>query len=709
MKTLVIDNYDSFTYNLVHLLAELNQEEPIVVRNDEVTWAEISHWKFDNIVISPGPGRPDREGDFGVSKDAICHAAVPLLGVCLGHQGIAAFAGGIVARAPAPMHGRISAIRHLGMGLFQGLPQPLNVARYHSLVAARPLPASLVETAWTEDGLVMALAHRDRLLWGVQFHPESIITDRGRTLLENFREITHRSRSSFRSFSSIRKEIEPSEVPRRRAFWREIPYALDCEATFVSLFANASSAFWLDSSLVEPGRSRWSYMGDASGPNAALLQYRTSTKSLSITEGERHRIERESILNDLDRAAAQGPPVNVPPCPFTGGYIGWLGYELRNECGSPTNRQAATPDALFIRADRFVAVDHVAGRSFVVAIDHAENCGRARSWVDDIVARLGDLKPTLVAMPDRSAEIVQFSLDRDRATYLADIEQCLAWIGEGETYQVCLTNEISCEARCDSLALYRVMRRVNPAPYAAFLKWPGGAVLSASPERFLSVDGLGKVETKPIKGTIARDDDEERDRKLALHLRENEKDRAENVMIVDLLRNDLSRVCEPGSVVVPKLFAVESYATVHQLVSTVRGQLTAGRNVVDLIRATFPGGSMTGAPKIRTLQLIDMLERRARGVYSGAFGWLGYDGAADLSIVIRTIVAAEGRLSMGVGGGIVAQSTPEAEFEEMLLKARASIKAICIACTGSFEPRSYRLIGADMAALAGQPRLSGML
>jgi para-aminobenzoate synthetase len=170
MKTLVIDNYDSFTYNLVHLLAVVNQEEPMVIRNDEVAWAEIRQWRVDNIVISPGPGRPDRARDFGVSRDVILHADVPLLGVCLGHQGMVALAGGTVVRAAMPMHGRTSLIRHAAIEIFDGLPQALEVARYHSLQAARPLPAPLVETAWAEDGSIMAIADRRRRRWGVQFH-----------------------------------------------------------------------------------------------------------------------------------------------------------------------------------------------------------------------------------------------------------------------------------------------------------------------------------------------------------------------------------------------------------------------------------------------------------------------------------------------------------------------------------------------------------
>jgi para-aminobenzoate synthetase len=351
---------------------------------------------------------------------------------------------------------------------------------------------------------------------------------------------------------------------------------------------------------------------------------------------------------------------------------------------------------MFIYSDRFIAVDHVEKKTYIIAIDEPSHAERAKKWIDRTRAAIERAAPP--AMPEvRNIpnEPIKFFLDRDRETYLSDIRRCLDLIQQGETYQVCLTNELHCMSDVDPLTLYRTMRKVNPAPHAAFIKWPEGAVLSASPERFLSIDANGKVQTKPIKGTIKRDQDPLKDDQLAEQLRTSEKDRAENVMIVDLLRNDLSRSCEPGSVRVPKLWDVESYRTVHQLVSTVTGTLEPSHRPIQLIRNAFPGGSMTGAPKTRTLRFIDELEQRARGVYSGALGWVGDDGAVDLSIVIRTIVASGGRLSMGVGGGVVAASTPEGEFDEMLLKAAASIKSVVMAVTGEFSPDRYELVGAD--------------
>mgnify|MGYP001087044432 CR=1 FL=1 len=687
MKTLIIDNYDSFTYNLADLIADINQSAPVVVKNDAATWDEISRESFDNIVISPGPGRPDRASDFGLSRDALLKANVPVLGVCLGFQGLAMEAGGRLAYAPSLVHGEASMVRHDGDPLFAGVPSPFAAGRYHSFMIERPLPPHLKEIAWTEDGLLMAIAHCERPQWGVQFHPESILTEHGRRLLENFRDLPGGAGVARRSARRPRNVSQSSST--RKAFWRRLPRALDTEAVFCSLFAASLHAFWLDSSLVAPGLSRWSYIGDASGPNAEIVRYDCADGFVAVKRGERC-VRHDGNIFDYLKVQRQASPQTPPPCPFTGGYVGWFGYELQQDCGSRVRRHASTPDSFLICADRFIAIDHIDGKSYLVAVDAPECAARARQWLDEMESAIArsQAPPPVVPHGTRPLDVV---MDKGEQAYRACAEECLQAIRKGESYQVCLTNELSCEVDLDPLDVYRVMRKINPAPFAAFMRWPGGAVLSASPERFVSSDTCGEVETKPIKGTARRDPDPRRDRELRESLRQSRKDRAENVMIVDLLRNDLSRCCEPGTVHVSELFCVESYETVHQLVSTVHGTLRPDCAAIDLLQAAFPGGSMTGAPKLRTLEIIDRLEQRARGIYSGALGWIGHDGAADLSIVIRTIVAGQGRFTIGVGGGVVAASTPQAEYAEMLLKAQASIRALVVATFGRFDESLYRL------------------
>jgi para-aminobenzoate synthetase len=263
-----------------------------------------------------------------------------------------------------------------------------------------------------------------------------------------------------------------------------------------------------------------------------------------------------------------------------------------------------------------------------------------------------------------------------RGAYLDRIADCLEEIRDGESYEICLTNAVAAPMTIDPRRTFSWLRRKSPVPYGALLEFPDVAILSASPERFLTVGRDRVVESKPIKGTRPRGATPADDEALHDDLATNVKDRAENLMIVDLIRNDLNRVCEIGTVHVPKLFDVETYAPVHQLVSTIRGTIRPDASAVDCVRETFPGGSMTGAPKLRTMQIIDRLEDGPRGFYSGALGWFGLSGAADLSIVIRTLTATKGCVSFGVGGAIVALSDPEEEFEETVVKSRAMVTAL---------------------------------
>ena len=243
MRTLLIDNYDSFSFNLFHLLGEVNGAEPIVVRNDELPWEELAALPVDNIVISPGPGRPEHERDVGVSLDVLRRARVPVLGVCLGHQALAHVTGGAIEHAPEVMHGRLSPIHHDGRGLFAGIPQGFAAVRYHSL-AVGACPAELRVTAWTPDGVVMGLEHRTRPQWGVQFHPESISTEHGHALARNFRDLTRaQGRPSARAPRPARRPTAGARVHHRR-----LQAWCDPEAAFVALYGDREHAVWLDSS-----------------------------------------------------------------------------------------------------------------------------------------------------------------------------------------------------------------------------------------------------------------------------------------------------------------------------------------------------------------------------------------------------------------------------------------------------------------------------
>jgi para-aminobenzoate synthetase len=671
MRTLLIDNYDSFTFNLFHLLGEVNGDEPIVVRNDELTWKELAALAVDNIVVSPGPGRPEHERDVGVSLEVLQRAEVPVLGVCLGHQALAHVTGGAIEHAPEVMHGRLSQIDHDGRGLFAGIPQGFAAVRYHSL-AVGAVPAALRVTAWTSDQVVMGLEHRSRPLWGVQFHPESISTEHGRTLVRNFRDLT-RARQG-----PARHGPRPADQPAAgtRLYHRALETWCHPEATFVALYGDREHAVWLDSSRAEPGLARFSFMGAPDGPLGQVVRYDVATGTLTIDRGHDREERHESVLDycrrELERLRADAPGA---PFDFTCGFAGYLGYELKAECGGALVHRSPLPDAALVFCDRLIAFDHDERRVHLVALADATGAAAAEAWMAATERELQRLvMPSPPAPP--APDALRFTPREDRNAYLANIAACKREIFEGESYEVCLTTELHSDGAIDPLAAYRRLRARNPAPHAALLRLGDVSVLSSSPERFLRVDRERNVESKPIKGTAPRAAHPAEDAYRAAALRADDKSRAENLMIVDLVRNDLGRVCVLGSVEVPVLMAVESYATVHQLVTTVRGRLRDDATAIDCIRAAFPGGSMTGAPKLRTMEIIDRLEAGPRGVYSGALGFLSVNGAADLSIVIRTLVASPQGLQIGAGGAIVAASDPDAEHDEMLLKARALLEAI---------------------------------
>ncbi|MFJ9103858.1 aminodeoxychorismate synthase component I [Streptomyces sp. NPDC102405] len=728
MKTLLIDNYDSYTYNLFQLVAEVNGEEPVVVLNDAVgALPDLGAFLagFDNVVVSPGPGHPAEPRDFGLSTAVLAASPIPVLGVCLGHQGIALGEGGRVGPAPEPRHGHLSTVRHDGRDLFRGLPQDFTAVRYHSLAVSEPLPQSLEATAWAEDGVLMGLRHRSRPLWGVQFHPESVLTDYGHRMLVNFRNLTAERARRPRTKNTA---VPPPEAviprparlvprprpaaPAYRLHTRRIAGAVDTEAAFTRMYAASRRAFWLDSALVEDGRSRFSFFGDDSGPLAEFVRYDVESGRCEIERAGRPTRKVAASVFDYLRRQLTSRRVDGAGLPFdfTGGYVGYFGYEMKADCGSPNRHTSDVPDACWLFADRLIAVDHLKRFTYAVCLaeDTPQAAREAEDWLESTLAQLTfvatEPDPTATPAPPTPTDpglgadlgAAEPWLVRDRAAYLADIESCDRELRAGTSYEVCLTNAARLPAPPDAYEFYRVLRRVNPAPYAAFLRFGDVDVAGSSPERFLRITRDGIAEARPIKGTAPRGAGPEEDARLRDALAADAKTRAENLMIVDLLRNDLGRVCRTGSVRVTRLMATETYATVHQLVSTVEGRLREGTDAVECVRACFPGGSMTGAPKLRTMEIIDSLETEARGVYSGALGYLGCGGGADLNIVIRTAVFADGLMQLGAGGAIVLDSDPVAEYDEMLLKTAAQMRALHLhTAERTAEQRRHPAVRAD--------------
>jgi len=460
---------------------------------------------------------------------------------------------------------------------------------------------------------------------------------------------------------------------------RRLDSLYDPERAFVHLYGESPSAFWLDSSMVG-GRARFSFMGSADGPLGAVITYDVDAGEVRVERDDGVEVLRESIFDYLGRELGRlRQSSDDLPFDFDCGFAGYFGYELKADCDGDAVHRSPMPDAAFVFADRLLAFDHLEGHTYVLCLAEPEGMEEGERWIAETSSRLASLPP--LAEPEwtdaeAEQEPVAFHLSRSHDRYLDNIAACKRRLFAGETYEVCLTNKVLADVAPDPLPLYRALRRVNPAPYSAFLRFGGMAVLSSSPERFLAIGRDRWTEARPIKGTCRRGETPAEEARLAEGLRTDGKSRAENVTIVDLLRNDLGIVCEYGTVQVPDLMRVETYETVHQLVSTVRGRLRPDVGAPDCIRACFPPGSMTGAPKVRTMEIIDELEGEARGPYSGAIGYLGLAGGCDLSVAIRAIVTDGESMSIGAGGAIVVQSDPEDEYREMLLKARAPMRAI---------------------------------
>ncbi|KAL0740891.1 hypothetical protein Bca4012_082404 [Brassica carinata] len=476
---------------------------------------------------------------------------------------------------------------------------------------------------------------------------------------------------------------------------------------FMQLFGKSrgNDAFWLDTSSSDKARGRFSFMGGKGGSLWKQLTYTLSDQSESTSKHAGHLLIEDShsstekrfleegfldfLREELSSISYDEKDFEGLPFDFYGGYVGCIGYDIKVECGMPNKRhKSKAPDACFFFVDNVVAIDHHLDDVYVLSL-HQDGAAET-SFLNDTEEKLISTKVSSTrkwndTIPPIDSSASTFVPDKSREQYINDVERCMEYIKDGESYELCLTTQNRWKiGNTDPLGLYLHLRERNPAPYAAFLNFSNAdlSLCCSSPERFLKLDRNGVLEAKPIKGTIARGSTPEEDELLKLQLKLSEKNQAENLMIVDLLRNDLGRVCEPGSVHVSNLMDVETYTTVHTMVSTVRGLKKSDISPVECVRAAFPGGSMTGAPKLRSVEILDTLENCSRGLYSGSVGYFSYNGTFDLNIVIRTVVIHEGEASIGAGGAIVALSNAEDEFEEMVLKTRAPASAVVDFCNG---------------------------
>ncbi|KAI9143418.1 ADC synthase [Paraphysoderma sedebokerense] len=812
IKILIVDNYDSYTFNLYQLCCFKDAKYlPVVIRNDQFGWDEFKQNimpYFDCIIISPGPGRPERKSDFGICEYILRHATCPVFGICLGHQGLAHVYGGKVTYAAEVMHGRLSKVHHTGVTIFKEIPVPFHAVRYHSLIVdENELPGCLQPIAWTyeEDGsrrTIMGLQHREKPLYGVQFHPESICTEYGFRLMSNFRalvaeHITENDISVsdvlpdfFRAISVLPSDhahFSPmtARSPRFKLTIKKLDNIfVDSEVVFKHLYDQGQISMWLDSAKVQK-EVRYSYMGDWNGPNSFLLRYNIASKCITVSTSRSCQLSKiisflpsgyecctssatemsiqiphsESVFDYLHEfilsvkfdeehveMIGMGGDCSNVPFDFIGGLAGYVGYEMKEEClvgysasrwrdeesmqqhdenvkismdgpgqtpnaddlssninGGAQWTRNSFPDLSFLFMDRVVVFDHVDSQIYLCALHENDNehhdslkwMGYIEQQIESLRANFNQCSPSLVRMPtksgiDRSYE-KHFLKAHTQIQYISNIEQAQQYIHEGETYEVCLTSQfyyplssLAPSERMSPFEFYSHLRQSNPAPYASYFRMGNHQFIAgSSPERFLKVDKNGFSSLKPIKGTVERcKDNIDEDERRKQWLKGNVKDRAENLMIVDLIRNDLNYISQPRTVQVPNLMHVETYETVHQLVTTITGKLHEHLTALDALRHTFPPGSMTGSPKLRTVQILDSLEKGIpRGVYSGCMGYLSLNGAAHFNVVIRSVVGDGNGLKVGAGGAIVSLSDKNEEYEEVIVKLGSVARSV-VECYG---------------------------
>ncbi|WP_290598790.1 MULTISPECIES: aminodeoxychorismate/anthranilate synthase [Lawsonella] len=690
MRILLVDHHDSYTHILSHLFYSAGQQlgyaiDVDIVPHDCPSWqaarieelaqyqpAQYQLAQYQLIVLSPGPGSPLVPEDVGVSR-CLLHSQVPVFGVCLGHQLMAVVEGAQLQEGHGPHHGVVSHVRHNGDGIWHSIEQNAQVVRYHSLAIAEPLPTGIEATSWAEDGTVMSLQYQAQRCqcagaprWGVQFHPESIDSPCGVQIVMNVLRLTQewwdRNGSGNGNGSdnasgyndggcSIRESVSVEGVAPAESIARakgvETVGGVTAEqiaAVFREEVQAGESLRWLDDSLGE-------------------------TASLIAICGEPQKSGQKLGLPDIQPIQPMRPiqPMqqSSPAYPYAG-WIGVVDYE------DDYTNFAHTEVVAWGRRNCWQLAGADPARVTVL-------CERLHDCVGS--SQVDDMAEAATAVPSTETPTI---LGTERvaavavspARYKKSFTTCQNLLRRGESYEICLTDTIRLPRRLTRhpWEAYQQLRHICPTNFGAYLEFPTGpveAIASASLELFLHVSKDGRVTTRPMKGTAPRClDDPAEDKRRAFALQTDPKTRAENLMVIDMARSDVARVCRPGSVTVPKDRVVETYRTVHQLVTEITGTLLPGFTVCDALRACFPPASMTGAPKERTVELLKDIEAQPRGVYSGILGFLGDDGSASFSVIIRTAsYMRSGDVLIGAGGAITADSSCHAEYEEMLHKA----------------------------------------
>ncbi|KAF2233103.1 para-aminobenzoate synthase [Viridothelium virens] len=703
---LYIDAYDSFSNNIVVLLTYLLKASVETIRIDDARFLgqDASLFleyvrRFDAVIAGPGPGTAEQGGDVGLIAylwNLGADFVVPVLGICLGFQSLILSHGGTIYRVENPQHGIVAQIVHSNRSIFKGIGD-LRATQYNSLAAdlgdsrKKLEPLAWHRTSATSPLILSAVRHREKPYWGVQFHPESACTNAaGARLIQNWwNEASEWNRSSRKPTSTCR--LAPTIRSERIT-----NSSIDVDVLRNAASSTGGSLLLLESVQraakipIHSETGRFTIAG-FSYPDTKRVLYFMNTSRIEVRNGQDEILDQKNqadLWNYLREfmSSVDKPMGGDARSPFWGGLLGFVSYEAAlASIDVDGATRPSRPDACFAFVERSVVIDNAENRTWIQSIKPKDE-----EWIAEIQSAITHSKKKCTDGLENGISLKAVGIcSPEKETYIKSIRTCKEEIRAGNSYELCLTAEglvvspASVSRSHHVWELYQRLRKLNAAPFAAHLRFGAEngdssvSVISSSPERFLSWDRHGHCQFRPIKGTLKKTPGMTYEK--AEQFFESSKERAENLMIVDLIRHDLNGILRSGEAHVAKLMGVEEYATVYQLVSVVEGDLSSKLDKtggIDVLAASLPPGSMTGAPKKRSCELLKRIEgNRARGIYSGVIGYLDVGGGGDFSVAIRTAFSwdqerRDGRdfWHIGAGGAITVQSDDHAEYAEMMTK-----------------------------------------
>lgn len=708
MKILLIDNYDSFTYNVYQYLKEM-KNEVICTRNDKISIKEIEEMNPDSIFISPGPGDPK---SAGICLEVVRHFAgkVSIFGICLGQQVIGEAFGGKIVHAKELYHGKTSKILTNSKGVFENLPSEFIATRYHSLVVEKEtLPDCFDVTCQTSEGEIMGIKHKEYNIEGVQFHPESIMTDIGKKIFLEFLQRTERfigkdsiTKSTSYEDDNIIKYKELSHV--KKIGVKQYAYRFYVKNNFLNIFENIRDEYGecncmiLDSADGPTADCGKSYIGIF--PKYELII--SNRKMKIITENtciydifienfkELYDINEENFNLEERKFSDIFPIISTIfkenkihdiESNFSNGLIGVFSYEYLHYIENIHNKNKSIlkfPDVHLKYFSTILQYDKV--KSELVVINN--EIPGAKETKFNMERILGE-KENLIEDSIKYSYIQNCNpevfCNTTKEEFYSKVAKAKQYIKDGDIFQIQIGRRLNIKANIRPFDVYKKLRKLNPTPYMFYWECKDYQLISNSPELQLKVEN-GKVMIRPIAGTSkGKGQTKEEAQKLKHELENSSKEQAEHIMLVDLARNDIGRIALAGSVKVSRLMKTEEFSPVYHLVSSVEGDILKENNTMKLFESTFPAGTLTGAPKVRAMEIINELENEERGPYGGAFGFFEFNGNILSSIIIRTILKKGKNLYLQASAGIVADSKDYLEWNEIQHKTE-TIKQVLEEC-----------------------------